>query len=91
MVTEVKYILQNFNNIKQFFSENEAPFLYLHLSILDGFISSKHYDKRDDFDFEIVEIPYLNGDVPHLLYISQLIGSSECLVMLLTPTFEINN
>ena len=30
-------------------SETEAPFLDLHLSILDGFISCKKYDKRDDF------------------------------------------
>ena len=35
-------------------TETEAPFWGLHLSILDGFISCKIYDKRDDFDFEIV-------------------------------------
>ena len=45
-------------------SETEAPFLELHLSILDGFISCKIYGKRDDFDFEIVKFPYLDGDVP---------------------------
>ena len=39
---------------KVYFSEIEAPFLDLHLSILDGFISYKIYDKRLDFDFEIV-------------------------------------
>ena len=33
-------------------SETKGPFLDLHLSILDGFISCKIYDKRDDFDFE---------------------------------------
>ena len=37
-------------------SETEAPFLDLHLSISNGFVSSKIYDKRDDFDFDIVEI-----------------------------------
>ena len=30
----------------------EAPFLDLHLSIANGFVSSKTYDKRDDFDFD---------------------------------------
>ena len=45
-------------------SETEAPLLGLHLSILDGFISCKIYDKRDDFDFEIVKFPYLDGNVP---------------------------
>ena len=28
--------------------------MYLHLSISNGFVSSKIYDKRDDFDFDIV-------------------------------------
>ena len=29
-------------------SDTEAPFLDLHLSISNGFVSSKIYDKRDD-------------------------------------------
>ena len=45
-------------------SDTEAPFLDLHLSISNGFVSSKIYDKRDDFDFDIVKFPFLNGDVP---------------------------
>ena len=32
----------------------EAPFLDLNLSIANGFVSSKIYDKRDDFAFDIV-------------------------------------
>ena len=36
-------------------SDTEAPFLDLHLSISYGFVSSKIYDKRDDFDFDIVK------------------------------------
>ena len=31
-------------------SDTEAPFLDLHLSGSNGFVSSKIYDKRDDFD-----------------------------------------
>ena len=49
----------------------------LHLSISNGFVSSKIYDKRDDFDFDIVNFPFLDGDVPRSascgVYISQLI------------------
>ena len=45
-------------------SYTEAPFLDLHLSNLDGFVSSKIYDKRDDFDFDTVYFPFLDGDVP---------------------------
>ena len=39
-------------------------FLDLHLTISDGFVSSKNYDKRDDFDFDIVNFPFLDGDIP---------------------------
>ena len=35
----------------------EAAFLDLHLSISNIF-STKIYDKRDDFDFEIVNFPF---------------------------------
>ena len=40
-------------------SDTEAPFLDLHLSVANGFVSSKIYDKRDDFDFDIVNFPFL--------------------------------
>ena len=39
-------------------------FLDLHLSVANGFVSSKIYDTRDDFDFDIVNFPFLDGDVP---------------------------
>ena len=35
-------------------SDTEAPFLDLNLSITNGIVSSKIYDKQDDFNFEIV-------------------------------------
>ena len=58
-------------------SDTEAPFLDLHLSISNGFVSSKIYDKRDDFDFDIVNFPFFGWQCstsPLLWsYISQLI------------------
>ena len=49
----------------------------LHLSISDGFVKTKIYNKRDDFHFDIVNFPFLDGDVPRStsygVYISQLI------------------
>ena len=45
-------------------SDTEAAFLDLHLSISYDIVSTKIYDKRDDFDFEIVNFPFLDGDVP---------------------------
>ena len=35
----------------------------LHLSISDGFVKTRIYDKRDDFEFEIVNFPFRDGDV----------------------------
>ena len=58
-------------------SDTETPFLDLHLSISSEFVSSKIYDKRDDFDFDIVNFHFLDGDDPrstsYRVYISQLI------------------
>ena len=58
-------------------TDTEAPFLDLHLSIASGFVSSKIYDKRDNFDFDIENFPILDGDIPrrasYSVYISQLI------------------
>ena len=48
-------------------SDAEASFLDLHLSISDGFVKTKIYDKRDDFDFDIVNFPFLDGDVGWLV------------------------
>ena len=45
-------------------SDTEAAFLDLHLSISNDIVSTKIYDKRDYFDFEIVNFPFLDGDVP---------------------------
>ena len=45
-------------------SDTEAPFLDLNLSTAKGIVSSKVYDKRDDFNFEIVNFPFLDKDVP---------------------------
>ena len=45
-------------------ADTEAPFLDLGLSTTNGIVSSKIYDKRDDFNFEIVNSPFLDGDFP---------------------------
>ena len=49
----------------------------LNLCISNRTVSTKIYDKRDDFDFDIVNFPFLDGDVPRRtsygVYISQLI------------------
>ena len=58
-------------------SDTEGPFLDLNLSMSNDTVSTKICDKRDDFDFDIVNFPFLDGDVPrrtsYRVYVSQLI------------------
>ena len=48
---------------KTYTSDTTATFLDLHLSISNDIVSTKIYDKRDAFVFEIVNFPFLDGDV----------------------------
>ena len=64
----------------------------MHLSISNDIVSTIFYDKREDFDFEIVNFPFLDGDVPRStsygVYISQLIRfarASSCVADFNTP------
>ena len=64
----------------------------LHLSISDDFVKAKIYDKRDNFDFDIVNFPFLDDvprSAPYGVYISQLIRFARFLVILMTLTLVI--
>ena len=69
-------------------SDAEASFLDLHLFISDGFVKTKIYDKRDDFDFDIMNFPFLDGDFlvrhPMVFIFLNLLDLLEFLVMLMT-------
>ena len=58
-------------------SDTEVSFLDLRLSVSDSFVGTEVFDKRDDFDFDIVNFPFLDGDVPRStsygVYISRLV------------------
>ena len=60
----------------------------LHLSISDGFVKTKIYDKEDDFDFDIVNFPFLDGGVPlrhpMVFRFLNLFDLLECPVILMT-------
>ena len=49
----------------------------MHLSISNDIVSTKVYDKRDGFGFEIVNFPFLDGGVPRSVsygvYVSRLV------------------
>ena len=90
----VSHIYSAEPQVKANLCDIEAPFFELDLSITNDIISSKIYNKRDDFYFEIVNFPFLGGDVPHAppygVYISQLIRFARYLqmyVILKTATY----
>ena len=72
-------------------SDTEAPFFDLNLSITNSIVSSKIYDKWDYFNFEIVNFPFLDGDIPRspsygvYIFLS-LFVLQECVLMLVTST-----
>ena len=45
-------------------SDTEAAFLDLNLSIYNDIVSTRIYYERNAFDFDIVNFPFLDGDVP---------------------------
>ena len=66
----------------------------MHLSISNDIPSTKIYDKLDDLGFELVNFPFLCGDVPcsssfGVIFIS-LFDLLDHLFMLLTLTFTIS-
>ena len=72
-------------------SDTEAPFLDLNLCISNGTVSTKIYDKRDDFDFVIVNFPFLDG-YPHKGYTYlNLLDSPGLLQILVTLTTVIKH
>ena len=53
-------------------SDTEAAFLDLNLSIHTDIVSTKIYDKRDDFNFDVVNFPFLMAmslNAPLMVYI----------------------
>ena len=75
-------------------SNTQAAFLDLHLSISNYIVSTKIYDKRDDFDFEIVNFSFWMVMFLALHPMETISLNSfallEQLAMLLTSTLAIN-
>ena len=64
-------------------SDHLADYLDLTFTIdSGGKLSTRLYDKRDDFDFHIVNFPFLSSNIPsgpsYGVYISQLIRYARC-------------
>ena len=68
-----KELILNKTNV----SSTDVSFLDLHLTLNNNVLKTSLYDKRDDFNFDIVNFPYLDGNIPkgpsYGTYISQLV------------------
>ena len=75
---------------KAYSSDTEAPFSDLNLSITNDIVSSKIYDKRDDFNFEIVNflMEMFLVPLPMVYIFLSLFVLLECILMLMTSTTE---
>ena len=76
-------------------SDTKASFFDSNLSMTNDIVSSKFYDKQCVFNFEIVNFPFLDGDVPRFLPLMvymdiflSLFNLQECVLMFMTSTTE---
>ena len=74
---------------KAYISDKKAPFFDLHLSISYDIVFTKIDDKRDNFDFEIVNFPFLDGDDIEFIPLNSS-NLLEHLSMLRTSTLAFN-
>ena len=56
---------------------NSTNFLDLHIEIVDGVFTTKLYDKRDDFGFNITRLPLKCSNIPAKMFYSSI--AAECL------------
>ena len=73
-------------------SDTEAPFLELDLCITNGIVSTKIYDKLDDFNFKIFNFQFVDGDgsrsPSYGVCICNLFISQEYVLMSMTSAIE---
>ena len=55
-------------------SGSHASFLNLYISIIEGIFVYKLFDKRDDFPFNIVRMPYVSSNIPESIFYSAMVG-----------------
>ena len=75
-------------------SDTEAVFLDLNLSIHNNLLSTQIYDKRDNFNIDIVSFPSLDGDVPRIHLMVYIFTASKVkhhLNIFLEKTVKLSN
>ena len=69
-----KDIYPNELDLKVEHSGSHASFLNLDITIRDGLFVYKLFDKRDDFPFSIVRMPYISSNIPESIFYSAMVG-----------------
>ena len=57
--------------------DTSTDFLDLHIEIVDGIFTTKIFDKRDHFGFNITRLPYRESNIPCKMFYSSI--AAECL------------
>ena len=65
--------------------------LGFHLSVSNDIVSTKLYNKLDDFDFEIVNFQFLDGSVPRSTSYGVIFINSSNLLSIHVPDFNTCN
>ena len=60
--------------LKEEHSGSEASFLSLYIYINEGIFVYNLFDKRDDFPFSIVCMPYISSNIPESIFYSAMVG-----------------
>ena len=69
-------------------SDTEATFLDLNLSITNDIVSSKHYDKWEKFNFEIVKMEMFLAPLPMVYIFLSLLVLLEFVLMVMPSNTE---
>ena len=69
-----KDIYPNELELKEEHSGSHGTFLCLDITITEDIFVYKLFDKRDDFPFSIVRMPYISSNIPESIFYSAMVG-----------------
>ena len=66
--------------------DTKTDFLDMHIEIKDGIFTTRLYDKRDHFGFNITRLPYRDSNIPAKMFYSSI--AAECLRICRATTID---
>ena len=71
---------------KENIDDTSTDFLDMHIEIKDGVFTTRLYDKRDHFGFDITRLPYRDSNIPARMFYSSI--AAECLRICRATTID---